>query len=121
MISRFAILALLTVLAGSATGQEVKRGDQLLWQCNETASSKVEAFAGKLLCAGYVDGFIDSYRVSTTYYGRPDAFCLPATGLSIDQATRVVVRYLEDHPNELHESARSSVFLALRTAFACKR
>ena len=121
MILRLAILTLLIGLAGSASGQEVKRADELLWNCNGTASSEAEALLGKAICDGYVDGFIDSYRVSTTYYGQPDAFCLPATGISIDQAIRVIVRYLEEHPNELHQSARSSVFLALRTAFPCGR
>lgn len=121
MTSRFAIIALLTLFAGSATGQEVKRGDELLWKCNGTASSEAAVLAGYAYCYGYVDGFIDSYRASTFYYQQPDAFCLPARGISIDQATRVIVRYLEEHPKELHESARSSVFRAMRTAFPCNR
>lgn len=121
MILRIVIITFLFFFAEPARGQEVKRSDELLWKCNGTAPSEAAALVGFAHCAGYVDGFIDSYRVSTLYYRQPDAFCLPAGGISIDQAIRVVVRYLEEHPKELHESARSSVFLSLRTAFPCDR
>jgi len=96
------------------------RADQLLWRCNGTAKSKGEAVLGKAICAGYLCGFLDAYQVAATVHKTAPLSCLPPTGISNDQAIRVVVTYLEAHPQELHETARSSVFLALRAAFPCK-
>jgi hypothetical protein len=98
-----------------------ERGDEMLWACK--GEGPEPAIVGKLLCAVYLNGFLDSHSIAM---GLGDSrketnFCLPASGISNDQAVRVVVQWLEAHPADLHKSGRTLVLLALRDAFPCSR
>ncbi|MFT5708871.1 MAG: hypothetical protein ACI9ES_003175, partial [Oceanospirillaceae bacterium] len=48
------------------------------------------------------------------------SFCLPENGMSSNQQVMVVTKYLKENPNKLHETARSSVFIALAKNFPCE-
>lgn len=78
-------------------------------------------------CVGYVQGVIDDHfncqlnEVSSTAAFDPAKhFCLP-DGVSPNQAVRVVVKWLEDHPARLHEGAIDLVMSALKDGFPCKK
>jgi hypothetical protein len=43
----------------------------------------------------------------------------PWHGISNDQAVRIVVKWLNKHPEDLHQTARVTVLVALRNAFPC--
>jgi hypothetical protein len=47
-------------------------------------------------------------------------FCLPADGISTDQAIKVFLKWARDHPEELHKRARLSLLIALKEAFPCQ-
>ena len=97
------------------------RTDQLLWKCNGTLPSEVDRIMGKMQCAGYLDGVLDTHRVLTFRSPRSRVFCIPKRGISIDQAIRVFVGWANNHPEELHNTARVSVLRALKEAFPCGR
>ena len=119
-MARFALVCLLVALPPS-TASSMGRGDQMLWQCKGRATSEAEGVMGQLVCAAYISGFIDSYQLTTAAHRVTPVICLPPSGISNDQGMRIVTKYLEAHPEDLHESARSSVFLALREAFPCEQ
>jgi hypothetical protein len=76
---------------------------------------------GALYCASYVSGFLDamSLTVSTTKGQRN--VCTPEQGITIDQASRVLVKYLRENPETLHQSGRTSLYVALARAFPCEK
>ena len=45
-------------------------------------------------------------------------FCSPV-GSTVDQARKVFLKYISDHPERLHESSKVVVTLALTAAFRC--
>jgi hypothetical protein len=45
--------------------------------------------------------------------------CWPK-GVTVFQAVRVVTKWLNDHPEDLHNTARVEVMKALMAAFPCK-
>ena len=115
------LLVLLVALPRIAPAQQpsltvdTQRGDQLLWQCDGKAVEQ-------LLCVRYLEGFMDAFALQARIV--PKEFrmvCLPQSGISNDQARRIVVKWLSDHPKELNESARSSVLLAFFDAFPCPK
>jgi hypothetical protein len=119
---RLSILAGLTVLLVASSASAWERGDQMLWACKGEGPEPENAILGKVTCAAYLSGFLDSHSLAV---GLGDSrkqmnFCLPPAGISNDQAMRVVIKWLEAHPEELHESSRMLVLLALRDAFPCK-
>ena len=46
--------------------------------------------------------------------------CLPESGLSVGQTTRIVTSYLKNNPADLHESDTILVLMAFLEAYPCK-
>ncbi len=46
-------------------------------------------------------------------------FCLPEQGIRVIQGMRIIVHYLETHPERLHLDQRVLVIEAIRDAFPC--
>ena len=78
-------------------------------------------------CVGYVSGVIDDHF--SCQLNEPSSgaaldptkhFCLP-DGVSPNQAVRVIVKWLEDHPARLHEAAIVLALDALRDNFPCRQ
>ena len=76
-------------------------------------------------CSGYLSGFLDGYVLGAGFDklalgSSHPLFCLPDGGIAGDQDDRIVVKWLREHPERLHEPARILVMIALREAFPCK-
>ncbi len=69
-------------------------------------------------CMGYITGFIDG--ASLIAKGDPSVFhvCIP-TAVTKGQLIRVVLKYAEDHPENLHWIAANFVSAALMRSFPC--
>ena len=72
-------------------------------------------------CIGYMQGIRDT---TALYQGKnlsPLLVCFPEAGISNGQATRIVVKYLKNHPEKLHLPAISLAFSAFIEAFPCPK
>jgi len=72
--------------------------------------------ASKLACSFYIEGFMDGVEMASN---RTRDICWPK-GVSVYQAVLVVVKWLKDHPEDLHNTARLQIMKALMNAFPCK-
>jgi len=86
-------------------------GTDLLDYCSEYSNYKGDMEFG--LCLGFVSGVRDTAQAIAKRI-----FCLPE-GVQPQQEVRVVIKYLEDNPAKLHESAAVLVMGALSGAFPC--
>ena len=112
----FAIVMTITVSSMSAQ----TTGDQFLWRCTGETLSKDAAAVGEIACLSYLGGLLDATSIQAELSPQSRLLCLPAGGISADQARRVVVKWLKEHPKDLHNPARTMVFAALREAFPCR-
>jgi len=71
------------------------------------------------LCIGYLGGFMDTVQVMENFL-ETEIFCIPPEGLPSDQTRRVFMKFLEENPTELSETARSTLWLAMNRSFACR-
>ncbi|MBZ5662382.1 MAG: hypothetical protein LAO08_18425 [Acidobacteriia bacterium] len=78
------------------------------------------------LCLGYITGFIDGYNIgmetdkSQTGSSHP-SFCLPPKEpISGNQGLRIVVKWLNEHPERLQQPKQVLITLAFKDAFPCK-
>lgn len=111
---------MLVIMLSISSARAEQRADELLWKCNGTAKDEVQAALGKLYCIGYISGLIDGHQITSNILKPEKKFlCLPKDGISNDQAVRIVVKWLNEHPEELHQTARVAVLVALRNAFPC--
>ena len=118
------LLSLVLILACFITTPvfaQLETGDQLLWMLTGQDSNEVTALMNRTYSAGYVSGTIDSYMILIDANPSVRFICFPKQGISNDQAIRIIIKWLKEHPERLHETARTNVLEALRTAFPCPR
>lgn len=110
------VLASLICAAASA---ETLRGDQLLIMLTDESARGMQASISRYRAMGYIQGLLDSYTVFSTRDPSLDIFCMPEQGVSTAQARILIVKWLKENPERLHEQARLLVFHALAEAFPC--
>lgn len=104
------LFALTTSADPDITYNMFRTGNQLLADCD------VESGPPLMACAGYMMGFSD--LASHVKIVPIAARCIPA-GSTADQLRRIVVKFLKDHPEELHFTGASLTDYALSQAFPC--
>jgi Ssp1 endopeptidase immunity protein Rap1a len=98
-------------------------GSELLRKCG----AGVKAADGKMLteqeiigatwCAGYLQGVSDMHAILTAMGTQPLA-CVPE-GVLLGEEARIVVKFLEVHPEWLRMDGRLLIAAALKEKFAC--
>lgn len=78
-----------------------------------------EQLIQSVYCSGYVGGVLDGLTVMG-WKGGTVKVCIPEDGIDNEQAIRIVVKHLRQHPELLHETARTSIMAAIGLAFQCK-
>jgi len=86
-------------------------GDELQHDCEKKADS----------CAGYIAGVVDTIATLSDWGVIAEKpFCLP-NHATLYQLSRVMVKYFNEHPEELHLTASSLVLTTLPEAFPCPK
>jgi len=93
-------------------------GNDLLGMC-EAYFSDTGSFAKGSQCFGYIQGVQDAQNVFADNKLMKAIWCAPKT-ITATQLVRVVTKYLQEYPEELHTSGMSSITVALIKAFPCE-
>jgi len=93
-------------------------GSELLERC-EARLSETGSVAKGNTCYGFVIGIEDAQDTFTVLGKMSPLWCSPDE-VNASQLIRVVTKYLQEHPEELHHSASSLVANALLLAFPCE-
>ncbi len=138
-IVTLAVFLSLVVSPLAAKEYPLSSGSSLLSACKKDVA-RIEGAtlsnfdkARGLMCAAYIKGFVEGHdtmamRLATRQGGGKATnsnletirlFCYPET-VAVHQLTRVVIRYLEQHPETLHLHPVLTVTQALREAFPCQ-
>jgi Rap1a immunity proteins len=64
-------------------------------------------------------GMIEGMGLQQGLDGKPSSNCVPKD-VTLGQTVRVVVKYMDDHPEETHQSFVAFVYDATRKAWPCK-
>lgn len=128
MNARIHILALVT-LATLVTPRICRAdGNELLKQCapvvalmddagNFSSSTRKSHEMG--FCVGIAQG-ITNLNLLYQYANMKTLFCLPTGGIQNGQAVRVIVKWLREHPERLHESEGVLAVSAFVDAYRCQ-
>ena len=112
------LLALVITWPTDSSAGPFQKTEDLVWAC----SGKLESLQDAMnfgMCAGYIDGMLEMHSIMRDLFGAKTPFCLPKRGISVDQAMKVFLKWAEDNPQDMHETARSSVLISLKLAFPC--
>lgn len=114
-----ACLFLLTVCVGPVHGNDMGTGHFLLNACK----SFLAAGAKGDFNAGYCLGFIQSNEQEEMVRKISDTakkmYCMPKD-ITDEQLVRVLIKYLEAHPEQLHLAASQLVWMAYSSVWRCK-
>ena len=123
---------LTAALCLGALSAPADNGRDLAGQCHQALRLNVLGVEGLdidsiiegVYCVAYIGGLLDGLIVAEedieprAARARP-TICLPPTGLDMAQAVRLVMAWLEEHPEGLSEPARVVVHRALAESFPC--
>src|SRR6266581_9641190 len=112
-----AVVGLVVLLLATPCAEAARDGHDLLEQCRDGMQTTRETFKAGY-CAGFVSGVLDMHMA---WFGVSGSnlrswFCLPGQGIILEQATRLVLYYLETHPERLHIDRMQLVLEAMRDA-----
>jgi hypothetical protein len=122
------IAALIFLLSNQALADD---GSNLLAQCNVAvnimdgkklttdAQGSVDA-GNSMYCFGLLQGVIRLNKLYEVSLGKNALFCTPNSIITNGQAARIVVKYLREHPEMLHEPDFAIAINAFIEAFPCK-
>lgn len=116
----FAALPLLATAQGSDGSAFLQACSAAVKQSDGAQVSQEEAMDA-LYCASYVSGFLDATSLATATTKGQRNICTPERGVTNDQAIRILVKYLRENPQTLHQSGRMSLYISLAKAFPCKQ
>jgi hypothetical protein len=114
------VIGLLFLLIGARATAEEQRddGNELLQKCSEVPKeAQSRNGLSAMWCYGYIEGIRDMRLLNETVDSIPPD-CTPQK-VTMDQMARVVVKYLQDHPERLHYMDASLVVNAISEAFPC--
>ncbi len=108
----------LVPLSGSAEEKSLS-GEVLLKHCQAALQESVPQSFEAGVCIGILQTLRYIQPLLDPKYGKA-GYCLPE-GLPYEQAVRVVVTYLQSHPERQQEEGSTLALDALHQAFPCKQ
>ncbi len=94
-------------------------GMDLSEKCNhDNDSPRFEPYPAGL-CDGYIAGVLDLTQAVLAITKNKSSVCIP-NGVTLGQVTKIVKKYLNNHPERLNEQAVELIAAALNEAFPCK-
>lgn len=120
-LNKLSVLLLAALNSSFALAEvDAGSGNHLLNACNVfMSSSKQDVGYSEGLDAGYCVGMVSGVAETIILNDKPLA-CLPGSGITREQAVRIVVKYLNNHPEQLHHSASTLAVISFQQAFPCK-
>jgi hypothetical protein len=111
---------------GEITGNDVLDRCQTSVRLYDNNGAPVGEHLNAGWCSGWVSGTLELTKLHNEWTGfvkeKPTLlqFCVPDSGIPVIQAMRVVVKYLKEHPEQLHEDGMGLTVAALKDSFPCK-
>ena len=110
MNKRFLMGALLLSCAGVQA--DIFDGKELMARCGSQRIDEVNT------CVGYLAGIADSDRAAPAWRSTKSLFCIPQ-GVTTGQLRKVLLDYVEQHPEQMEFNAAILVGNAFIEAFPC--
>jgi hypothetical protein len=120
------VAALIAATASAAKAEDAHSANNIMRGCRAIVSDSTvddpnDSFLAGV-CAGTIDGLIyeaDILRLSSAPAPHAEVFCIPKETTN-EQQIRIVVKYIEERPEQMHKRFVLLALLALENAWPCK-
>jgi hypothetical protein len=107
---------LLALLAGAQSVHAQTTGNELREQCGAAVRRELSIGAG--LCIGFINGY-QQVAAMLPPSAKVKLACWP-DGVTPNQVAKVVIKYLDNHPERLHLPAVQLIYDATYEVFPCE-
>jgi hypothetical protein len=114
-VTAFVLFACL-FLGQSTRAQDILSGNTFLAGCKDNLTNSKQASFSVGICAGSVSTMLFVARGR-----RQDASICPPVNATVEQGIRVLVQYLESHPQNLHENFQGLLLRSFQAAWPCSK
>ncbi len=113
------------IIHAQATGQKLLQECQVAAKYTEATQMTNDEYAEAAHCLGYLNGIMDAYADWDTlntmrHANNQSPACVPSN-TNAQEVAMVVVKFLNDHPNKLHDPRYDLVVTALSGAYPCEK
>jgi hypothetical protein len=108
------ITLLMWMVVASPVCGEFYSGNELLSECQEEVGS-----IGRGVCAGYIASATDMVLAFQLSGLATEVICVPSS-VTLRQLVKVITKYSNENPGELHAPASSQIYIALLETFPCE-
>jgi hypothetical protein len=117
---RVVFIALVVLFMGVPANSELppSNGNELIENCKEAIKGDSDDFFKSGWCYGFLQGASEMFVMAKILGQLPPSYCMPAE-VTEKQAVRIVMKYLQNHPEKLHYPRTNLVYRALAQAFPC--
>jgi hypothetical protein len=112
-------LFILMANAVQSSAQVVRSGNDIREACEILIQPGGQRGDVEHAKAGYCLGFVSALLFTGHWLAEPDNFC-PPVGVTVDQAIRVFLKYLNENPDRTHGRSEVLGRIAFSTAWPCK-
>ncbi|ERH56497.1 Rap1a/Tai family immunity protein [Pseudomonas simiae] len=114
-------VAVLAGMCGLDTYAHAETGNEMAENCRAFLKEKIpsDKYFNAGVCAGFVHGVTDTLVLARVASPETIAICIPHEGFTMGQAAKVLLKYLDDHPETLHENVSMLAAQAYRAAYPC--
>jgi Rap1a immunity proteins len=121
LVTAVAVLVVAALFSPPLARAEMK-AQEILWDCATPEDNATNERQLKfVMCLSYLAGANDMMSLAAGLLST-GLYCPPeGKGISGDQLRRMVLKWIEGHPEAMHEPARDAVFRTLMEAFRCKK
>jgi hypothetical protein len=117
-ITQLILILLLTFMVVPTNADAITTGGALLTYCENGERERDPSYIELGFCRGYISGA----SWTMFYTDTQNNLCLPKNNAKVtnNQLKRIVVKYLKENPQRLHEEFMPLILSALEEAFSCK-
>ncbi|MFT5709319.1 MAG: hypothetical protein ACI8QT_000005 [Halioglobus sp.] len=112
--SIFGMLFSVLLSAQGASANGYYTGAEMLKICTDVSPFQAKS------CGGYIAGVADTSAKAVAWETLTAVRCVPVE-VTIKQLMKIAVKYMEEHPEELHLGAESLIQNAFKEAFPCEK
>jgi len=105
--------------SAAGTTQSLYTGNDLLDLCEAYLDDDPINISRGRTCFAYAGGIVDAHDNFVGWGDLKKEWCKPEN-MAVKQSVRIVTKYLQEHPQDLHKSAASLVTNAFIKAFPCE-
>ena len=119
----FLLPALAHASSAAMDGNEMLQKCHPLWTDNQRSMTTQEVM-DSTFCSGYIAGVLDAREMQfamdrVDHVKGRNQYCRP-TEVTYSQVFKVIKKWLDDNPADLHQRADTIIFTAMLGAFPCK-